>query len=438
MQRHFRSRLSYGGVGEWLMFFVLACATGMAPLPAWGDDPIQLGVEYQERYERLEEKDIPGRVELADWCKANRLFEQQALVLTEVLQLDPAHWAYTDLVVADAARVRPVDGAWAAKLERLMGPGYRLFHTPHFTILSNADAGSERSLGEAMESTYRLFYSEAVGIGLRPMPPPGRLVCILFQRHEEYRDYLKRYEGVSLAWSAGHYSWRTNRAAYFHERDNPAFEEIKGEIDKVQAKVTELTAELEKVSHPGKRLQLQEQINRANAVIRDMSVRLGIAAQMATLSKTRHEATHQLCFNSGLLRRDRAYPFWLGEGLATVFETCDIQGRAGPKFVNTYRLKTYREAEKNGELVTLRRLLEEPLKEHEDPERVLNRYAQAWALMHFLWNRKPVQVREYMHDLRAGTPKDWMGLFQSHFGDNLDSLERELQVYVQSLPAAGK
>jgi hypothetical protein len=419
--------------GQGLALWIVAWLLALVPPAAWSQDVVAWGDEYQDRYQRLTEKDVEGRLDLAQWCQSHQLFEQQALVLTEVLQLEPEHPAYRELLAADARRLRPVDGPWAAKLENLMGPGYRLRHTPHFSILSNADAASERSLGETMESAYALFYREVSGIGLRPMPPPGRLVCILFQRQEEYRDYLRKYEGASVAWTQGHYSWRTNRAAYFHDRDNPAFEQIKAEINKVREKIADLKAELDAASNVGRRLQIQEQINKWNAANADMTMRLDIAAQMATLSKSRHEATHQLFFNSGLLRRDRPYPFWLGEGLATVFETCDAVGRAGPKFVNTYRLKTCREAEKNGELLSLRRLLEEKPKDDEDPERVVNRYAQAWAMVYFLWNKRPAELGDFMQAVGKTTPRDWMDLFQEHFGNNLDSLERELQVFMTTL-----
>ncbi|HEX2971989.1 MAG TPA: DUF1570 domain-containing protein [Tepidisphaeraceae bacterium] len=417
-------------VGLWILM-----ALGLGSTRAWGGESEGLLISYLERYHQLAEKDVEGRLALAQWCGYNQLFQQQADVLREVLTLQPGHiTAYRDLLSADAKRVLPVDAQWAEKLEGLFGTGFKLHHSAHFTVASNADAEAVVAQAEAMEETYRVFYREAATVGLRPMPPAGRLVCVLFRTYEGYVDYLKRYEGEETGWSAGYYSWQTNRAAFFHDQDNPVFKEIRDKIAEVDGQIGDLRAEMDRTSGTAGRVQIQERLRVLTAIHADMTKRLGIAARLATNAKTRHEATHQLLFNSGIQRRGREYPFWLSEGLATLFELCDKEGHAGPKYVNAYRLKTWRDREQKGDRPSLGQLLSERPRANEEVEWVAGRYAQVWALVHFIWNKRPNELQSFLSELDAeGTPRDWVGFFKAHFGEDLDGLDREFRRYVESM-----
>ena len=149
-------------------------------------------VDYLERYHKLSEKDEDGRMRLADWCKLNELHQQRADLLTEVLKLHPGHsLAYRELMDADQKRIRPIDPQWAEKLEGLLGNRYKLFHSAHFSVLSDSDEESAQMQADAMENTYQIFYQYAASIGLRPMPPEKRLVCVLFEHFDDYKDFLK-------------------------------------------------------------------------------------------------------------------------------------------------------------------------------------------------------------------------------------------------------
>src|SRR5438067_2323833 len=93
--------------------------------PLWARCDSDLVLTYLERYHRIAEKDVASRLELADWCAANRLHDQRASLLTEVLKLQPGHpTAYRDLLDADAHRIRAIDKDWARKLESLLGQGF--------------------------------------------------------------------------------------------------------------------------------------------------------------------------------------------------------------------------------------------------------------------------------------------------------------------------
>ncbi|MGE5608438.1 MAG: DUF1570 domain-containing protein [Bacillota bacterium] len=407
----------------------------LPPLPTQASEPENLLITYLERYHRLSEKDVEGRLSLAQWCGYNQLFQQQADLLREVLTLQPGHiTAYRDLLTADAHRTLPVDKQWAAKLENLISPSFKLHHSPHFTLLSDADEQATTAQAEALEATYQTFYQESARIGLHPMPPAGRLVCVLFRTYDDFSDYLKRYEGEETGWAEGLYSWRTNRAAFYHDQDNPVFKDIREQIARIEQRLQDLRTEMDKTTSTAGRIKIQEQLKRLTAAHADMTTRLAFAARLSTNIKTRHEATHQLLYNSGIQRRGREYPFWLAEGLATVFELCDKEGHAGPKYVNVYRLKTFRDRQQAGDKPTLAQLLTERPRTNEDTSWVAGRYAQVWALMHFFWNKRPTELQSFLQALDTeGTPREWVSFFKSHFGEDLDGLDREFRRYVDSL-----
>src|SRR5258706_6666088 len=240
----------------WVVLGLLFIAPGLVR----GDASDRI-VDYLERYHKLSEKDEDGRMKLADWCKLYDLHQQRADLLTEVLKLHPGHpIAYRELMDADAKRVRPVDKQWAEKLEGLLGSRYKLYHSPHFTVLSDSDEQSAQMQADAMENTYQIFYQYAAGIGLRPMPPQNRLLCVLFEHFEDYKDFLKVYEGAENAWSSGHYSWRTNRTAFFHDRDNPVFKDVREKIASLEETIKSLKEDMDQLGagQTAKRLKIQD------------------------------------------------------------------------------------------------------------------------------------------------------------------------------------
>jgi hypothetical protein len=415
---------------------LLAVALSLLIINSARGDGSDLIVDYLERYHKLSEKDIDGRMNLADWCKRNELHQQRADLLTEVLKLHPGHpVAYRELMDADQKRTRPVDKQWAEKLEGLLGNRYKLYHSAHFTVLSDCDEQSAQMQAEAMEDTYLLYYRNAAAIGLRPMPPANRLVCVLFERFDDYTDFLRKFEGAQNAWSAGYYSWRSNRTSFFHDRDNPVFKDVREKITSLEEKIKELHGEMENLGagQTAKRLTIQDQLKHNSAQLADINARLNYAGRISTLSKTRHEATHQLLFNSGVQRRGKDYPFWLGEGLAMLFESVDGEGRAGPGLVNGHRLRTYRGLQANNELIPLADLMRERPKDNDSAEQVSGRYAQAWALTHYLWNKQPARMAAYLKAMDQIENPDWGKLFATYFGEDFNALEAAVKGHVEGM-----
>jgi len=416
---------------------LLICLFSFAFTSIARGDASELIVDYLERYHKLPEKDVNGRLELADWCKRNELHQQRVDLLAEVLKLRPGlDSAYIDLMDADRQRFRPVDKQWAERLGALVGPRFKLTHSGHFTVLSDCDEQAAKIQADAMEDTYLLYYRNVAAIGLRPMPPERRLVCVLFEKFDDYTDFLRQFEGLQNTWAGGYYSWRTNRASFFQDRDNPVFKDVHAKVAELEASNKQLREEMENLGagQTAKRLKIQDQLKHNNAMLADINARLNYVGRVSTLSKTRHEAAHQLLFNSGVQKRGKAYPFWVAEGLAMMFESADSQGRAGPSLVNTHRLSTYRRSERERQLLPLADLLRFVPNDNDPAEKVAARYAQAWTLTHYLWNKQPARLATYLKNMEEKENPDWDRLFAACFGDDVNSLEASVKAWVDAMP----
>jgi hypothetical protein len=143
-----------------------------------------------------------------------------------------------------------------------------------------------------------------------------------------------------------------------------------------------------------------------------------------------------LLFNSGIQKRGKSYPFWIGEGLAMMFESADSQGRAGPSLVNEHRLSSYRRAEEGGRLIRLSELLEFVPRDSDSVEVVAARYAQAWALTHYLWNKQTGRLASYLKKMEEKDEPEWDKLFAACFGEDVGAVEAAVKAWVEGMPAA--
>lgn len=248
--------------------------------------------------------------------------------------------------------------ARATDLQSLLGPDFRLHHGDHFIVVTDAKPGTAATAAQTLEQVRQDFYEHAASIGLSPAALPDRLICVLFSERSGYEEYLRRVEQDTTDWSSGHYSREANVVALHHDRDNPAIVRIR---EAAQTQPAEMTPALSAV------------------------------ADLATLHKTRHEAAHQLLYNSGILSRGRAHPLWIDEGLATLFET-------DPATVNPFRLAIYRRMREEGSLLSVPELVEADLTTIA-PEAIGRYYTQAWAFTYFLWNRYPERLAALLEAL---------------------------------------
>lgn len=150
-----------------------------------------------------------------------------------------------------------------------------------------------------------------------------------------------------------------------------------------------------------------------------------------------HEAAHQLAFNTGLQRRDVAYPFWFAEGLATNFEAPGADAPFGPTTDNPRREHAVQYGFYRDQLMPLSRFVCLDQLQTADPRKRAILYGQAWALFRYLFTVNRAGVERYVAAMQhepsgRPTPAEHRRRFEAAFGD-LASVAAGFDAYVSGL-----
>ena len=153
-----------------------------------------------------------------------------------------------------------------------------------------------------------------------------------------------------------------------------------------------------------------------------------------------HEATHQLTFNTGLLRRDADVPIGFVEGLGTYGEPRKTLGPSDLGPLNLQRADDMAKLRRSFDWIPVRDLIaDDSILRGGLFGRVLLAYAECWALVHMLLHdaERTKAFRGYLEAIQAeGGAGDRLAAAGRWLGD-LAALDRDLQAYavrvVQSL-----
>jgi hypothetical protein len=159
------------------------------------------------------------------------------------------------------------------------------------------------------------------------------------------------------------------------------------------------------------------------------------------ISTIAHEGVHQVLHNIGVQQRLSRWPMWTSEGLAEFFAPTDVSRDIrwkGVGMVNDIRMKELEmyvkgvsNRVKNGDTVHATVLA---------PQLTSTGYASAWALTHFLAQRRPTAFAEYQREvselkpLKVLSPAESEQLFVKHFGKDFPALETAMVKHLQGLP----
>jgi Protein of unknown function (DUF1570) len=223
--------------------------------------------------------------------------------------------------------------------------------TTHFLGLGDADARFRTSALSICESLAPAFIQHFNGQGFKLQLPKHRLTVITLKSAESYQAFIGEDPG---AFVGGHYDLDTNRLVMFDFR--PKGDEPGVVIDPVR-------------------------VNRLALV---------------------HEATHLLCFNSGLLSRQAIVPDWVSEGLATYVELWrNKQTRIGePNRPWIFCLNDAKTSDVSWIPITNLGATDNSFR---DKMTAQLSYAESWLLVHYLM-KTPVQLprfRAYLSGLQS-------------------------------------
>jgi hypothetical protein len=306
-----------------------------------------------------------------------------------------------------------------------LGPGFARTNTPHFVILSDCDRRWVQARADLLERTRTQFLRVANKLRLDPCPPSVRLVCILFNRRDAYLSFAMARDGMKSPWMVGYYSWRGNRVVYYNEASNEAFLAARDRITKARLDVRE-ARESARQARNAENAELADRYSAAadelESRIREEDARVSALVETAGASTTIHEAVHLLAFNTGVQRRDRDYPFWLSEGLATAFQTEFPRAAFGPDRSASMQWAPPAPSPPEAPMRPIAELITIIDSGTLDSAAVGTLYRQSQALFAHLYGKDGHAIAGYIEALNARPPGRWTpaqhaALFTEHFGD---------------------
>jgi hypothetical protein len=305
---------------------------------------------------------------------------------------------------AGAPRVDPQ--RQLAALAEQFPDGTHLKLTDHFMIVYDTSHAWADNRAAVLERAHDAFYRSMNRARLNPAPLRQRLVCVLFNHHDEFRDYALRIDRREVAWASGYYSGATNRIVLFNYQTSPKFNPVNRQMAELRARIGSLEGELAAARFNRDRpraMMVRNQLHGTRRQLERIQRRYQAVGGLSNLANTFHEVAHLLAFNTGIQRRGVAYPLWLAEGIATSFETITPAVPFGPDQVNPHRLRSFEQAIVRDQLIPLEQFVTMTSADAKATQSVSVAYAQSWGLFHFLFTQHPEALRKYITDLAAQT-----------------------------------
>jgi len=343
--------------------------------------------------DEINDGQVQDAVEAAAKAIRNGNVDRAEQVYRAILRARPDHdLAYRQLWTIDRMRGVADDPNQRKRLAGRFPEGWHLRQTEHYLLVYDAGHPWADTRASMLERTYRTFIKQFREAGLRPRPLARRLECVLFAKHGEFLQYARRVDQLNTEWPAGYYSSQTNRIALFNYATSPELKELVEEMKDLRMRVDRLSGATQNDSSAWSDLTI------AKRKLSRVERRYQTIGAWANIQQTIHEAVHQLAFNTGIQRRDVQYPMWFSEGLATCFETTHPAVPFGPAHDNRNRRHRLKQACLRGELYPLRDFVAMK-KPPEDGHAREIAYAQSWGLFHFLYNRRPDELRAYIRHM---------------------------------------
>ena len=420
----------------------------VVPVPSLKESAARDLADFMDRASKLREDDIEGRLTLARWSYSRQMYSQAVEMANQALYRDPGNRAaYTILQQVDDARPLPekpdVELALKEEMQRRFKHDFRTRNSKHFVLVYDTTDAFAAQRATSMEKVYDAFRFYFNMNTLRPDFLEERLVVVLFKDREDYLAYIKQTENADFSWSAGFYSQRSNRSAFYDEASGSTAASVSKQADELKARIDEFNRQIATArgqNQTGMVNNLTVQRNRVSEALAQFNNRLGNQVLLQNNSKTMHEAAHQVAFNMGIQTRTVDYPMWLSEGMACSFEFEDSAGHRGPALLNTGRISIIKGAIRDNKLPTIEKVISEDPEDTPDEATLSIAYAEAWALFHYLYKYHRQGMEDYLlayknhRILRRIGPEERRTMFTKAFGADLDALNRKFVDYLKSLP----
>ncbi|MCH7872325.1 MAG: DUF1570 domain-containing protein [Planctomycetes bacterium] len=293
-----------------------------------------------------------------------------------------------------------------------------------------------------LEATRRNFLGFMRRLKVKINPKHEKLLVIVLDTQEQMIEFSRRTsaDGNINRTVAGYYSDERNWAVFYNQRkgsDLIAWEKWLKNMAKQLVTIpggpqTEINVASPKGWLTLTKKQLANQMKKKwKSVVREVN---GYNAVV-----TQHEGAHQLAFNVGVQTPGRAYPFWVSEGLACLFEVPPKKGKIGRGAgrVNQLRLAGYRKLQKKSQTLGIAGLI--GLKANDRIASVDALYSESWAVFAFLFHRHSKELSGYLNHLAERPAReenklfDELAEFQQFFDQPAAKWQAELHTYVKRL-----
>lgn len=300
-----------------------------------------------------------------------------------------------------------------------------------FIIVSDADARWTQVRAALIQRAHHQYERFADRLGFALTEPEEPLLCVLINDHDAYTRFAQAHDGVQAGWVAGYYASLSNRIVFYNDETSPAAAQAAerlAEYDRVVTEARTLAAQARKEKRADVAASLEARAGEMGSRLKAERKKVERSTRVSAEAKAVHEAVHLLAFNTGLQRRDRQYPFWLTEGLASSFETERTGAAFGPDHEFAPRRKDFDRLRDADRLLPLEVLVQLNSVPDDDEETAEVMYAQSYTLFRYLFRYERAALAEFFRDYlrepagRIG-PKRQLELFRARFGD-VAALER--------------
>ena len=409
--------------------------------------------ELRERKAKLDATNSDAVFKMALWCQANGFKADYESYLKRTISLEPDHPQAKKILYKYRKTYRsiPTNKVASAKLEREFGPNFKTTRTKHFRICYNTETAFADHRADLFERVYRSFYGFFEEREFPTTTMKDRMEVVLFDTREEFQRYAAT-RNPTLENAAGFFAPTENRVTFYNSLNDANYRRQKQQILSAEKWISNLRKQLSQArasrfiitGSDGSKRTLSKQgamsfLSREEAKIRTKRRGLANYYKKENVTTTVHECLHQLAFNLGVQKITGDNPKWLGEGLATFFETASAGTLRQVGGVNQQRLEHYRQVKKAGGIIPLGVLVSQDEVYVVSANTAMAAYAQGWGLVHFLLKNREETFLKYLLMLRDKKitarvlPTTRLNEFKQHFGSNLPALEKQWQRYMDAL-----
>jgi hypothetical protein len=374
----------------------------------------------------------------AIWGLKHGLIDKYYKAIDQVLTLDPNHEEARRALEVKQKMAEPIEDAPTLERDlRELGPRkqMKVARSPHFILLYDTPDKPREGrrkprheerlalLEQVYESFLLMFFSRGVELEV----PRERMKVILFDEHKDYLTFSTSLS-PTLASASGFFIPSKNISVFFDHSTNKQFKQL-----------TEISADLLAKGKEAQRLK-SPAARDFNRLGNALDVLFRMLQENEDITTVSHEATHQMAGNTGLFPLGVRVPSWVHEGLATYFEAPAEATWSGIGAVNEERIQWYRALSTQPRYSNIDFIVSDQIFSLAASHGAkLHAYGQAWALTHFLLERRFDEFFAYYRAI-GELPRDLplnpdflKQLFDRVFSENRQAIDQEWRLYMDSL-----